>query len=145
MRKQLFTLLWLVAMAATAEVPPGILQVEITGLKDETGDVYIAIYRPQDDWLGDEAFASRKVVIAEALEGEVVAAEFELPVGDYAFTAFHDANGNGELDTNFFGLPKESIAMSNNAKAKFGPPKYEDAVFVLELEPVIQRVSMGSL
>jgi uncharacterized protein (DUF2141 family) len=42
---------------------------------------------------------------------------------------FHDANENGELDTNFLGLPKEAYAFSNNAKVTFGPPKFEKAMF----------------
>jgi uncharacterized protein (DUF2141 family) len=42
-------------------------------------------------------------------------------------------------------MPKEPIALSNNAVAKFGPPKYADAVFTLGAEPMIQRISMKEL
>ena len=52
---------------------------------------------------------------------------------------FYDANNNGKLDTNFIGIPKEPVALSNNARPKFGPPKYKDAVFAVGAEPVIQR------
>jgi len=44
----------------------------------------------------------------------------------------HDLNGNGELDTNFVGLPQEPYGFSNNATANFGPPKWNDIRFQLD-------------
>jgi uncharacterized protein (DUF2141 family) len=35
--------------------------------------------------------------------------------------------------------------MSNNAVGKFGPPDYDDAVFTLGAEPLIQRVVMREM
>jgi uncharacterized protein (DUF2141 family) len=83
--------------------------------------------------------------IDEALEGDLVRTELELPLGEYALSVFYDRNGNGEMDTNFIGMPKEPIALSNDAVAKLGPPKYEDAVFSLGIEPVIQHISIKDL
>lgn len=37
----------------------------------------------------------------------------QLPEGTYMFSIFQDVNNNGELDTNFFGIPKEPVGMSN--------------------------------
>jgi uncharacterized protein (DUF2141 family) len=34
------------------------------------------------------------------------------------------------------------VAISNNARPSFGPPSYEDAVFVLGAEPLVQRITM---
>lgn len=124
----------------------GILIVEISGLKDATGDVYVAVYNSDDDWLSEDAvFASEKVAIADALDGELVRTELQLPLDDYALTVFYDADGDGELDTNFIGIPKEPFAMSNNAVAKFGPPKYDEAVFTLGAEPHIQHIIIQTL
>jgi uncharacterized protein (DUF2141 family) len=53
-----------------------------------------------------------------------------IPAGTYAVACFHDENGNQSLDTNFLGIPKEGVCVSNNAKGSMGPPKYEDAKFV---------------
>ncbi|MNT83012.1 hypothetical protein D3C72_2228260 [compost metagenome] len=44
---------------------------------------------------------------------------------------YHDENNNGKLDKNFIGMPKEPVACSNNAKGFMGPPKYEDAKFII--------------
>ena len=131
--------------SASAEDLTGILTVEISGLKDSTGDVYIAVYDSDETWLGDEVVLTQKVSIEEALDGDRVRAELQLPLGDYAFSVFYDQDGDGELKTNFIGMPKEPIAVSNNAVAKFGPPKFDDAVFNLGAEPMIQSITMKAI
>jgi uncharacterized protein (DUF2141 family) len=139
------SLLPTVVIAEPAEEARTPVKVELEGLVGATGTVYIAVYNSDDDWLGDEVFTSAEVDIEKGMDGSLVITELLLPPGEYALTIFHDSNANGELDTNFIGLPKEPIAMSNNAKAKFGPPKYEDAKFDVVLEPVIQRVKIKKL
>jgi uncharacterized protein (DUF2141 family) len=49
--------------------------------------------------------------------------------GRYAVSVFHDENSNGKMDTNFIGIPKEGVGASNDAKGRFGPPKFEAAAF----------------
>ena len=41
-------------------------------------------------------------------------------------------NDNKKMDTRIFGIPKEPIAISNDAKGFMGPPKWNDAKFILE-------------
>lgn len=53
------------------------------------------------------------------------------PPGEYAVVVFFDQNSNGELDTGMFGIPKEKVGFSNNARGRFGPAKWADARFVL--------------
>lgn len=49
----------------------------------------------------------------------------DLPPGDYAVAVFLDANRNGKLDRNGFGIPTEDHAFSNNARGTMGPPSFE--------------------
>ncbi len=140
-----FLLVPLVFLLGAGVVCAGEVQVELTGLQEAEGDIYITVYDSEDSWLGEERVMVQKVVIEEARKDGVVLSVLELPPGEYALTIYHDTNGSGELDTNFIGIPKEPVAMSNNAKAKFGPPKYEDAKFTLGDEPVVQRMSMAEI
>jgi uncharacterized protein (DUF2141 family) len=50
-------------------------------------------------------------------------------LGTYAISAFHDENNDKKVNSNFIGIPKEGIGVSNNAKGSFGPPKFDDAKF----------------
>ncbi len=121
------------------------VRIELTGLASADGNLYIAVYDSDDTWLGEQTVMEKKVVIAEAREGELVTAELSLPQGEYALSIYYDSNDNGKLDTSFIGIPKEPIALSNNARPRFGPPRYEDAVFTLGRDAVVQRISMEEI
>jgi len=139
-------LLLLVAYTSSAAVADGsLLRVELSGLQEVEGNIYIAVYDSDDTWLGDDTVYEQQVVIADARDGDLVWAEMHLPPGEYALSIFYDSNNNGELDTNFIGIPKEPVALSNNARPKFGPPKYKDAVFTLGEEPLTQSISMEEI
>ena len=51
--------------------------------------------------------------------------------GEYALLVHHDENGNGRIDRNFIGIPREPIGFSNRYRPK-GPPSYSRAAFFLE-------------
>lgn len=135
----------LLTAARTIAAEATLLNIELSGLAKAEGTVYISVYSSSDDWLGESTVARREVVISDALVGDLVVANIELPPGEYAISMYYDANGNGEMDTNFIGIPKEPIALSNNAKAKFGPPKYQDAVFSLPEEGLTQRIDIAEI
>lgn len=135
-------ILALSGQVALAQDLTGILMVEISGLKDATGNLYIAVYDSESTWLGDTTVLNKKVVIAEALDRDLVRTELQLPLGEYALSVFYDKDNDGELDTNFIGMSKEPRAWSNNAMGEIGAPKYADAAFNLGAEPLIQHISM---
>ena len=61
----------------------------------------------------------------EAKEGKIVVVFENVPVGSYALSVIHDENENFELDSNFFGIPKEGFGFGNDAMGSFGPPSFE--------------------
>jgi outer membrane protein len=54
----------------------------------------------------------------------------DVPTGTIAVLAFVDENGNGYLDKNFIGIPRETLGISNNYRPK-GPPAFQRASFDL--------------
>ncbi|WP_117880601.1 DUF2141 domain-containing protein [Aureibaculum luteum] len=104
------------------------LKVYIEGLNSDEGKLFVAIYDHRDDFLKNPYQGE----ITEIINGKAIVEFFQLPKGTYAISSFHDENNNGLLDKNYFGIPKEPNACSNNAKSRFGPPKYTDAKFNLE-------------
>lgn len=145
LRSALSALVLTIMAQSAPAAEPGTVSVEVIGLKNASGNIYVAVYDSDDDWLGEDTVLEQKVVIADALDGDVVRTQLQLPAGDYAFSIFYDANDNGELDTNFIGIPKEPVAISNNARPSFGPPKYKDAVFTLGSEPLVQRIEIEAI
>ena len=101
------------------------LSIEFEGLKTEKGKLFVALYNSEEDFLKNEM----KGLVVEISNGKASASFDNLEKGIYAISSFYDKNDNGKMDTNFIGIPKEPVALSNNAKGKFGPPKYRDAKF----------------
>ncbi len=113
------------------------LGVTVTGIRDNRGTVMLQVLASQAALHGDAepAFqASTPVANGQAL------VEAALPPGEYAVRLFHDLNDNGKLDTSFFGMPKEPWGTSNDAPARFGPPKWRDMRF--ELGPSNHRITV---
>lgn len=54
-----------------------------------------------------------------------------VPAGRYALVAYADVNGNGRLDKNFIGIPREPLGFSNRYEPK-GPPVFTRAEFTVE-------------
>lgn len=109
----------------------GELTITLSGIPKSEGTILIGV-------LGSEAAFKEKEAPVAAITEQAQAGDMSfvvsLPPGTYAVQAMHDLNDNGELDTGFMGIPKEPWGFSNNAKGKFGPPKWKDIVFSLDGE-----------
>lgn len=106
------------------------LTVVVSNVSVSEGSIMLAVMAGEEEFDGKQpAIAS---VIQRAQTGEISFSTTNLPAGEYAIRVMHDVNGNGELDSNFVGMPTEPWAMSNNAKGNFGPPKWKDVKFTLD-------------
>ncbi|NEP63032.1 MAG: DUF2141 domain-containing protein [Symploca sp. SIO2G7] len=110
---------------------PAQLAVEIVGLKGPQGQVCLNLFDSTNGFPSnrDEAVATLCIAIAD--DGPLVATFEELPPGSYAVSVFHDANGDGEFNRNFVGMPVEGFGFSSNPNAVTGPPDYSEAVFLV--------------
>ena len=78
-----------------------------------------------------------------ARRGTVAVVLKDLPEGEYAVVAFHDENGNGELDRNVLGIPTEGHAFSNDATGRMGPPAFADAAVTVGSDPATAFATMS--
>jgi len=62
--------------------------------------------------------------------------------GEYAAVVVHDSNGNGKMDHNFIGMPKEQFGFSNNFTPFLSPPKFKDCSFKVQEKLVNINVKM---
>lgn len=109
----------------------GRITVRVSGLRNSDGSLSVGLFNAKKGFPGkfDKAL---KTVTVPAAGAEPVAHFDQVPWGTYAVAVRHDENGNGKLDANFLGMPKEGVGTSNNPRTSFGPPSFEDASFVLE-------------
>jgi len=118
----------------------GDLTIVVTGLENDDGEVLIAVSNSRENYeSNDSAFVGVKVKI----ENNKAEYKFEeLQFGEYAIKLFHDENMNGELDSNFLGVPTEDYGFSNNARGTFGPADYDDAKFLFEKTGMTMEISV---
>ncbi|MBF04294.1 MAG: hypothetical protein CMP76_13470 [Flavobacterium sp.] len=104
------------------------LEVNMSGFKNNKGKVKVGLYTSETSFL-KVTFLS----LDDSIKNNQAKVMFKnLEKGEYAVSIYHDENNNNEMDKNFFGIPKEAYASSNNAKGSFGPPKYTDAKFIVK-------------
>ncbi len=111
------------------------LVVSISGAHVEHGQFRVALFNQRDAFV-EEPFQT--AVLAARIDG--VEWRVMLPRGHYALAAFHDVDENGELNTNFVGMPRERYAFSRDARGRFGPPSWDDASFEVTTTVVEQEL-----
>ena len=129
----MFSVPALILAAALTLQPAGTSVVEITfDVGVEEGVIMAALFDSEEAYDGGGA-AVRGVRI-DVAGGERVARFEGLPPGDYALRAFHDVNGDGEMNANPFGMPTEPFGFSNNAVGNMGPASWARANFAVSGE-----------
>lgn len=129
MRAVILALALMVPAGAAAEpAARNGMHVVVSGLRNDSGQIVCELYASPETFLKG---ANRAVARTSApIAGRSAACEFaDIPPGQYAISVFHDENGNGKLDTNFLGIPREGVGTSNNPKGHFGPPRFAEASF----------------
>lgn len=124
----------LVACLLILQLKPAVaetLLVTVTGFRGVRGTLYVTVWGDEAHFLTDLRRAAARRVLPVSGPEMTVAVE-GLSRGVYAVTAFQDENGNGELDRNFIGVPKEPAGVSNDARGMMGPPKFKAAAIVLD-------------
>lgn len=102
------------------------IHLDISQIEVLNGKILVALYNSKEDYERSAAPFREAEILANA---ETVSTQFtDLAPGEYVIQLYHDENDNGELDSNFIGLPTEGYGFSNNG-GKFGPPSYEEAKF----------------
>jgi len=116
----------------------GDLTILVTGFKSGEGNAMIKVMSSEQALTNeDKAFS---MIRCKITGGKVEVTLRGVPHGQYAVAVFHDRNGNGVLDKNLRGIPKEEYGFSNNAKGKFGPPDYKSMRFDLRSPSVTQQI-----
>ena len=92
----------------------GSLSVTVSGIRNTNGTMLACVWRDKASFptCQKSSTAIRKNV---RITGGTMTVRFTgLAPGSYAASVHHDEDGNGKLKTNFIGMPKEGVGISNN-------------------------------
>lgn len=110
-----FTIFLMASLVFSNEV-----KVKITKVRQNEGKVIISIHGSKDSF---KSHVPDKTLILEASADEIEKV-INLPDGEFVFCVFQDINGDGEINSNLIGIPKEPFGFSNY-NGKSAPGNFE--------------------
>jgi len=129
---RLFFTLFLVSISFgfVAQKEDYTLTVKVTEIENQRGVIEIALYKDPNKFA---KVGQTYRIIRIKVEGNTIVHDFKnLEEGKYAVCLFHDENNNKTCDKNFFGIPTEAYAFSNNIRPRFSVPTFEECSTKLE-------------
>lgn len=118
------------------------LLVDVHSIRENTGTVRAFAFPAAAGFPSDGKHAVDRCS-ASVVNGKAQLKFTALQAGKtYAISLFHDANNDGRMNKNWMGIPAEGYGSSNDAKANFGPPSFEDAQFLFRQSGQRIRIQM---
>jgi len=109
------------------------LEITITNIEDDKGQILISLYNPDDDFPYHPSRHYDVEKTAYFKDGTIIYTIKDIPAGKYAVALLDDTNKNQDMDYNFVGIPQEGYGFSNNAKPRMlNPPYFEDCTFQVD-------------
>jgi uncharacterized protein (DUF2141 family) len=120
-----------ICLSLTARSQNFTLSVQVESIVSAKGNILLALFDKEADFPDNSKGAVSLKQLA-AKNGSLVVKFENLPKGNYALAVFHDVNGDGKLNKNPLGIPKEAYGFSNNARPAFRAPTFGEAGISLE-------------
>ena len=116
------------------------LTISITNMESTDGEVVFMLF-DQDEGFPSEVSKAKQIGKVKATKDTPTFTFKNVPAGKYAISAFQDENDNGEVDTNFIGLPKERVGAVGHTK--FGKPNFDKLVFEIGQGDAAKSLSLN--
>lgn len=117
-----------VGIALAEEPCPGI-HVTIEDIRNSTGKVACALFESSAGFPREFVKSATHIAMLEIRDTRARCHFLDIPAGRYALAVIHDENLDGELATNWLGVPTEGYGFSNDVTAMLSAPSFEDARF----------------
>ena len=114
------------AVRADDPAPGGDITVTVSTLRNLDGHIICALFDSAEGF--DKRLPAMKLTVSVAAP-TTTCVFHGVQAGTYAVTAVHDENDNGQLDKNFFGMPKEGYGVSNNHTYAMHGPAFGESQF----------------
>jgi len=114
--------------SAAGETRAGTLIVRVAGLQSSEGSLRFVMFATKQDFLKN----AYRAEVLEIIDRQATWTVEDLPFGEYAVLVHHDIDGSGVMERHWYGKPQEPTGTSNDAPARFGPPKFKKAKFPFE-------------
>jgi len=100
-------------------------QVKVTGIRSGKGKIILNVFQNNETYDNQQPYKVFTFDKKELANGSLVVT-CRLEPGIYGITLVDDENGNGKIDKNFIGMPKEGFGFSNFFMEKMKKPVFDD-------------------
>lgn len=135
-RKHLIAVLTVALMGFT-KPDSGNLTINLTDIESKEGEIVFMLFAKEDGFPKEPSKAFKKGVVKDFSTSASYTFK-HVPYGIYAVSVFQDKDKNGEIKSNFIGMPKEPVGASN--MDKMGKPSFKKCSFQMNGEN--QKLSM---
>jgi uncharacterized protein (DUF2141 family) len=128
--------------ATVAPSPAAGLEVKFDGVRDAQGQVCLSLFSGPTDFpkATSPDFVVKRCAPASTQGTSISLGDLNLKPGNYAITAFHDANSDSKLNKGAFGIPEEGFGFSNNPEIGFSAPSFDDTKFKVSNAPSVVQI-----
>ncbi|RKN76748.1 DUF2141 domain-containing protein [Ulvibacterium marinum] len=126
-RKHLIAVMTVVLMGFT-KPGSGNLTINLTDIESKEGEIVFMLFAKEDGFPKEPSKAFKKGVVTDFSASASYTFK-KVPYGTYAVSVFQDKDKNGEIKSNFIGMPKEPVGASN--MTKMGKPSFKKCSFQL--------------
>lgn len=113
----------------------------IDNLDNKKGTLYIGWYSNDSDFRKEDKAVLKKIINVSGHKTIPVVFE-NIPPGVYAIAIFFDINGNGKIDTNLLGIPKEKYGFSNNIYPLMRAATFKESAFQVTDKPATSTIRL---
>ena len=106
------------------------LDITIRNVLPGQGELRVALFDRAEGF--PDAPAPSMPTLRQAADAATVRVRLSgVPAGRWAVMVLQDLNGNGRIDSNLLGLPREPYGASNNRLPALAPPRFDEALVTL--------------
>ena len=128
------------SIIATSQATAATLTVKIAGITEAVGSIGVQLVASADAYNGKaKPSAAQKQAVTST--DPITMTFADLAPGTYAVLVMHDENGNGKLDSNMLGIPKEGYGFSNNPNV-MRKPNFDETKFVVTADDKVIEIEI---
>ncbi|MFW0718592.1 DUF2141 domain-containing protein [Pedobacter sp. N23S346] len=117
---------------STAQAQSQELRVKVSDIRSAKGKIILNVFKDEASYEKQQPYTTLSFD-KKAISNGVLMVKGTVATGIYGITLIDDENGNGKLEKNFMGIPKEGFGFSNFFMTKMKKPAFNE--FKFELKP----------
>jgi uncharacterized protein (DUF2141 family) len=131
MRITVTAIMLLLAVVLPSGINAQNIEVTVTGIRSDKGQIAVGIFRDNETFHREEAFLELQFKKPKITDGTMVIS-FPLEPGVYGLTILDDENSDRKMEYNFLHIPREGFGFSGYYHTGLTLPKFDTFKFTVE-------------